>query len=199
MNAQRQFSSAGFVLAGGKSSRLGVEKAFLDFDGRTLLELAIDAMQGICNEVTIVGDPAKFATYGAVVADRYRNCGPLGGIHGALLQSSAELNLMLAVDMPFVSRKLLALLLETAAASEAIVVVPRTAMGFQPLCAVYRREFAAAAESALGAGSYKIDAVFKEVAIRVVGEEELMRAGFTDRAFFNINTEDDLRAARNSG
>ena len=189
-------ASAGFILAGGKSSRLGVEKAFLEFGGRTLLDRALALMREACGEAAIVGDPEKFASYGAVVTDLYRNCGPLGGIHAALLQSSADLNLMVAVDMPFVSGELLAFLLATATTSDAVVVVPRTARGFQPLCAVYRRAFAAAADEALRAGKYKIDAVFSRVPVRMIGEDELERAGFSERIFFNINTPDDLRAAQ---
>ncbi len=189
-------ATAGFILAGGKSSRLGADKAFLEFDGCTLLDRALDVMRDACDEVAIVGDPEKFASYGAVVTDLHQSCGPLGGIHAALLQSSAELNLVMAVDMPFVSVELLAFLLATATASDAIVAVPRTAMGFQPLCAVYRRAFAAAADEALRAGKYKIDAVFSHIPVRVIDEDELAREGFPERIFFNINTPHDLRAAR---
>jgi molybdenum cofactor guanylyltransferase len=195
VNSTLPCSSAGFVLAGGKSSRLGSEKALLEFEGRTLLQRAIDVIQPACDAVSIVGDPAKFASYGAVVRDVYPGCGPLAGIHAALLQSSAELNLMMAVDMPFVSGDLLTFLLARAAETDAIVVVPRTTRGFQPLCAVYRRAFAEAAEEALRAGKYKIDALFGELPVRAIGEEELAQAGFPERMFFNLNTPDDLRAA----
>ncbi len=112
----------GFLLAGGKSSRMGADKAFLDFGGQTLLDRALTVMGAVCDKVTIVGDPGKFAEYGSskydaakydaakygsVVADIFPGCGPLAGIHAALVHSTAELNLMLAVDMPFVSRELL--------------------------------------------------------------------------------------------
>jgi len=197
MNPQSQLSRAGYILTGGKSSRMGADKAFLDFGSRTLLERAIAVVYETSPNLSIVGDPAKFAPYGSVIADLYPGCGPLAGIHGALLHSSAELNLMLAVDMPFVSRELLDFLFAAANETDAIVVVPRTARGFQPLCAVYRRAFAAAAEEALRAGNYKIDAVFAGVAVRVIEEEELARAGFSERMFFNVNTPGDLRTAKN--
>jgi molybdopterin-guanine dinucleotide biosynthesis protein A len=175
---------------------MGADKAFMDFGGRTLLDSAIGVMREVCPNLIIVGDPAKFATYGEAVPDRYRGCGPLAGIHAALLHSSAELNLVLAVDMPFVSRELLAFLLAGASETEDIVVVPRTAKGFQPLCAVYRRAFATAAEEALRAGKYKIDSVFSGVAVRFIEAEELARAGFSEREFFNVNTPGDLRTAQ---
>ena len=192
-------SRMGFLLAGGKSSRMGTntDKAFLDFRGQTLLDRALTVMGEVCDRVTIVGDPAKFSKYGSVVADIFPGCGPLAGIHAALTHSTAELNLMLAVDMPFVSSDLLAFLF-TAAEDEnnhAIITVPRTGKGFQPLCAVYRRDFSTTAEQALRAGKYKIDAAFSAVTIRVIEEAELAAAGFSEQSFFNVNTPQDRLAA----
>jgi molybdopterin-guanine dinucleotide biosynthesis protein A len=175
---------------------MGIDKAFLNFGGRTLLERATGLMGDVCSEVGINGDRVKLAEYGDVIEDVYPGCGPLAGIHAALLHSSAELNLILAVDMPFVTRELLEFLFVAANECEATVVVPRTAAGFQPLCAVYRRDFGAAAEGALRAGKYKIDRLFPSVAVRVVEEDELTRAGFSEQMFFNVNTADDLRTAQ---
>ena len=201
----------GFVIAGGKSSRMGADKAFLDFGGQTLLDRALAVMGTVCERVAIVGDPARFAKYESsqseslkyqsVVADIFSGCGPLAGIHAALVHSPAELNLMLAVDMPFVSKELLGFIF-TAAADEdnhAIITVPRTSHGFQPLCAVYRREFSTTAEEALRAGKYKIDAAFSGVAIRVIEEVELVAAGFAEQSFFNVNTPQDRVAAEGWG
>jgi len=198
----------GFVLAGGKSSRMGTgtdknqDKAFLDFAGQTLLDRALVVMGTVCDRVAIVGDPLKFTKYGSskdvsVVPDIFPGCGPLAGIHAALLHSSAELNLMLAVDMPFVSRKLLAFLFATASgeANDAIVIVPRSGKGLQPLCAVYRRDFSTVAEQALRAGKFKIDAAFSSVSVRVIEEGELATAGFSEQSFFNVNTPQDRLAA----
>jgi molybdopterin-guanine dinucleotide biosynthesis protein A len=207
--ARAKPSRMGFVLAGGKSSRMGtgVDKAFLEFGGQTLLDRALTVMGEVCDGATIVGDPARFADYGSskfgsakfgsVVADIFPGCGPLAGIHAALVHSPAELNLMLAVDMPFVSRDLLKFLFAVAedADNHAIITVPRTSKGFQPLCAVYRREFSIAAEQALRAGKYKIDAAFPSVRIRVIEEAELAAAGFSEQSFFNVNTPQDRLAA----
>src|ERR1700682_751441 len=151
-------SRMGFVLAGGKSSRMGAgsdqdqDKAFLEFRGQTLLDRALAVMGLVCDSTAIVGDPAKFTKYESVVADTFPGCGPLAGIHAALVHSPAELNLMLAVDMPFVSSELLVLLFAAAEASGAIVTVPRSGKGLQPLCAVYRRDFFLVAEQSLRAG-----------------------------------------------
>ena len=177
---------------------MGADKAFLDFGGQTLLDRALTATGGVCGRVAIVGDPARFVKYESVVADIFSGCGPLAGIHAALVHSSAELNLMLAVDMPFVSAELLLFLFTAAENTDAVVTVPRTRKGLQPLCAVYRREFCTAAEQALRAGKYKIDAAFSAVAVRVIEECELVAAGFSERSFFNVNTPQDRVAAENA-
>jgi len=210
--ARAELLRMGFILAGGKSSRMGpgVDKAFLDFAGQTLLDRALTVMGAVSDSVAIVGDPAKFAKYGSaecgssecrssvcrsVVADIFSGCGPLAGIHAALAHSPAELNLMLAVDMPFVSQELLAFLFAEAEDNDAIITVPRASKRLQPLCAVYRRGFSAAAEQALRAGKYKIDAAFSSVSVRVIEEKELAAAGFSARNFFNVNTPQDRVAA----
>ncbi len=202
-------SRMGFILAGGKSSRMGGgqdnDKAFLDFAGQTLLDRALVVMGTVCDRVAIVGDPAKFTKHGSstqgsskyesVVADIFPGCGPLAGIHAALVHSSAELNLMLAVDMPFVSGELLAFLFAAAEEGDTIVTVPRSGKGLQPLCAVYRRDFSTVAEQALRAGKFKIDATFSSVSVRVIEDGELTAAGFSEQSFFNVNTPQDRLAA----
>lgn len=207
--AQPKLSRMGFVLAGGKSSRMGTDKAFLEFGGETLLDRALAVVGTVCSSVAIVGDPVKFAKYeapkyGPVVADIFPGCGPLAGIHAALAHSTAELNLMLAVDMPFVSTELLAFLLGMAEDEDnnAIVTVPRVGKGLQPLCAAYRPAFRIAAEQSLRAGNYKVDAAFSGVSIHMIEEAEFAAAGFSERCFFNVNTPQDalhIATKSNSG
>lgn len=174
---------------------MGANKAFLNFGGQTLLDRALAALRAACGEVAIVGDLETFRSHGSVVSDVFAGCGPLAGIHAALLHSSAKLNMVLAVDMPFVSQELLHFLMDVADAIDATVTVPRNTSGLQPLCAVYRRDFASIAERALMAGKYKIDAAFTSVSLRVVEESELAAAGFTEKSFFNLNTPQDRHAA----
>jgi len=184
-----------FILAGGKSTRMGTDKAFVDCAGRTLLARALELTRSVAFDVRIVGSKEKFAAFAPVVEDVIRDCGPLGGIHAALRASSTELNVMLAVDVPFVSRAFLQYLIAQARrAPEAAVVVPRGDGGWQPLCAVYHREFASVAERALLAGRNKIDRLFDEVRTRVIEQEELEGAGFSSAVFRNLNTPEELEA-----
>jgi len=197
--AETERSRMGFVIAGGKSSRMGTDKAFLDFAGQTLLDRALTVMGAVCNRVAIVGDPTQFAKYESVVPDIFPGCGPLAGIHAALLHSAAELNLMLAVDMPFVSKELLEFLFGAAGHGNAIITVPRTSKGLQPLCAIYRREFLSVAEPALRAGKYRVDATFSSVSTHEIDVAKLAAAGFLEPSFFNLNTPEDRLAVEGEG
>jgi molybdopterin-guanine dinucleotide biosynthesis protein A len=186
----------GFVLAGGKSTRMGSDKAFLEFGDETLLSRALQQVSAVAQEVKIVGQAEKLGGFGVTVEDLYPERGPLGGIHGALTSTSTELNLMLAVDMPFVEATFLEYLIAQARESGAVVTVPHAGGGFQPLCAIYRREFAAVAEESLREGRNKINPLFERVATRVIEESELVRAGFSAEMFRNLNTPQDFEESR---
>ena len=189
-------SLSAFILAGGKSTRMGTDKAFVLLEGRTLLARMLDLARQVTSNVHIVGDPAKFAPFAPTIEDIFPGCGPLGGIHAALRSSSTDLNIILAVDVPFVSLALLDYLISRAKNSTASVTLTQAAGGFQPLCAVYRRSFGDAAEDALRAGRYKIDGLFNQKNTQVIEEGELQVAGFSPGIFRNLNTPQDLAASQ---
>jgi molybdopterin-guanine dinucleotide biosynthesis protein A len=191
-----QLDVTAFVLAGGKSSRMGSDKAFVRLEDETLLAHALKVGAAVAGEVLIVGDAKKFAAFGRVVEDVYSDRGPLGGIHGALSSSTTELNLILAVDLPFVDAKFLEYLLLRARESGAMVTVPRAGGGLQPLCAAYQGGFADVAGESLRDGQNKIDSLFERIAICVIEEDELVRAGFSVEMFRNLNTPQELEQAR---
>lgn len=180
-----------FILAGGQSSRMGRDKAFLQLGERSLLERALAAARTVTAEVRIVGQQEKFAAYAPVIEDLYAGRGPLAGIHAALRWSSTELNLVLGVDTPFIDTAFLRYLVEQAAASGAVVTVPRVAGQRQPLCAVYRREFADLAEQALQAGRNRIDALFEQTSARIIDETEMRKLAFDPGMFDNLNTPEE--------
>jgi molybdenum cofactor guanylyltransferase len=205
----------GFVLAGGKSSRMGRDKAALALDGHTLLEHALNVLGQVASGVCILGPRQLYAKHSLpVIEDIYPGCGPLGGIHAALSHTKTNFNLIIAVDTPFLDPKFLAFLTERALGSGAVVTTPEIAGYRQPLCSVYAREFLNIAEEALQrpafprdkhsqqplAGSkstdYKIVPLFPAAKTLVVNEEEMARFAFTPEMFENLNTPDDLERAR---
>jgi len=192
---QRVDGVAGFVLAGGRSSRMGRDKAFLELRGQTLLARALSLAGTVADQVRIVGASGSFLAHGGVVEDVFPGRGPLGGIHAALLCSAAELNLMLAVDLPAVEPRFLAYLVNAATESSAVVTLAHAAGCWQPLCAVYRREFTTVAEQSLREGSNRIDTLLVRVETRVIAEEELEGTGFSATMFHNLNTPEELERA----
>ena len=131
-------SRAGFVLAGGRSSRMGQDKALLPWKGSTLIESVAREVFDAVGNVTLIGSPERYGDLGfPVISDKIAGCGPLGGLHAALSATTAEWNLLVACDMPGVTRQLLEGLLEAAEASGADALVPQTPGGLEPLCAVY--------------------------------------------------------------
>lgn len=181
-----------FVLAGGKSSRMGRDKALLEFEGKTLLERALTLGGTVAPEVKIVGNPAKYGKFGPVVSDIYLDRGPLGGIHAALMHTNTDLNLILATDVPFVTPAFLKYLISTARSTGALVTVPKLGSFFEPLCAVYKQGFADVAQKALVEQKNKVDALFTTAIARFMSEEEIIAAGFSRAMFRNLNTPEDF-------
>lgn len=176
---------------------MGADKAFLKFQNATLLERSLRIAEQVVDQVRVSGPRKKFGP--EAIEDIFPDCGPLGGIHAVLRSSESDLNLILAVDLPFVEADFLRFLLRQAQAetgeNSPVAVVPRAAGGWQPLCAFYRKAFADAAEKALRERRYKIDSLFSQVPICPVEEAEILQAGFSLRMFDNLNTPDELKQA----
>ncbi len=184
-----------FILAGGKSSRMGSDKALLEFEGETLLARTLRKAQTVAGRVCIVGSREKFELFGPVIEDEFRDRGPLAGIHAALQATTTELNLLLAVDLPFLPETALKYIVEQARACDAVVTIPRINGYRQTLCAVYRLEFAALAEESLRDGRNKIDPLYEKTSVRVLEEPELAEVDIVPSMFDNLNTPQDLERA----
>jgi molybdenum cofactor guanylyltransferase len=188
--AQRDLTA--FVLTGGKSERMGRDKASLETSsGLTLLENALALAAAVAGEARLVGSKSNYsrlAWAGQIVEDIYPGQGPLAGIHAALVSSSTEMNLIFGVDMPLLTTPLLEFIVAKAREHGAEVTLARAGGRLQTLCAVYSRSFAAVAEEALSNNRNKIDALFPLVSVRVIEEEELTAAGFAPELFENVNT-----------
>ncbi len=174
---------AGFVLAGGKSSRMGENKAFLRRSNTPLVQHIAQIVQEAAGCATVIGDPALYGGLGfPVVPDRILNAGPLAGLETALSISEAKWNLVVACDMPALQTSLLRQLLEEAEAlpEPADCLMPV----HHPLCAVYHRRCLPMIRTALNGG---IRRVFDMLAmLRVV----LSQTG-NQRELQNVNTPQD--------
>jgi len=183
------------VLAGGRSRRMGCDKALLELGGRRLIDHALRLLSPLFAEIRIIAnDPTPFAGCGVPVSpDRLPDCGVLGGIQAALAASRAPRVFCLACDMPFAEPAVILRLAELAAGWEA--VVPRAPGGLEPLHAVYSRGCLPALEGLIRSGELQAVRLFERVATRIVEEGSLRRLDPTLRGFFNLNTPADLARA----
>jgi molybdopterin-guanine dinucleotide biosynthesis protein A len=146
----------GFVLAGGRSTRMGSDKALLRYAGRPLIEHAVESLKAVGLEPYIVGVRPDLATYAPVIEDLHPGCGPLGGIEAALAASDSEWNLFLPVDLPLLPQVFLRYLIERSGITGASATIPTLAGKTDPLCAVYRSDLLAGIQKSLEAGDYKV-------------------------------------------
>jgi molybdopterin-guanine dinucleotide biosynthesis protein A len=189
-----------FVLSGGQSKRMGSDKALLTLRGKTLLERVLSVARRIANTVAILGPRDRYAATGEwIIEDEYPGCGPLAGIHAALQATETDLNVILSVDMPFVSADFLAWLIERArACPSAQVVVPRVAGIVQGTCFACRRAFRSVCEQRLRLGLYRVEEAIELAAPDYIEEEEVRARGLDPGILRNLNTREDLTEAQES-
>ncbi len=181
----------GFVLAGGRSSRMGRDKALLVLEGEAMAQRAAGVLGSFLQApVALVGAPARYAHLGLpVVEDRFPGDGPLAGIEAALSSTyTRDWNLIVACDMPHLRVDILrGLAAEADAHPEALCIMAVSSRGAEPLCAVWRREFGPVARAALAAGRRKVRDVVAEVQVAHFQINE-------DSALTNVNTPADWAA-----
>lgn len=185
--------ASGIVLAGGKSTRMGRDKANIRLGSQTMLERSVEKLQQIFDEVIIVSDrPSKYALTGTrQVFDIYGGKSPLGGIHAGLSVAGNSNAFITACDMPFWQPEMAAFLLQCLEDYDA--AIPRVAGYIEPLFAVYSKRCLPAVEACLQQDIYKIIEVFPLLKVKYVEEEAWGKFGDTDKIFININTPQELK------
>jgi len=185
----------GCIMAGGQSSRMGTNKALLDFHGQRLIERTAGQFTAWFDQVVIVTNtPGIFAYLGLpMVEDRVPGLGPLGGIEAGLSVSRHPYSFFAACDMPFLNQALIAYLVSLA--GQADIVVPRIDGEYQPMHAVYSSACLPAVQSQLASGIYKVTRFFEQMQVCAVTEAEVRRFGDPKRLFFNCNTPAELDQA----
>ena len=189
------FPFTGAILAGGRSSRMGRDKAFLSLDGRPLVARQADLLRGAgCAEMLISGRPG--IDYGVpaarLVYDSVEDAGPLAGLVAALAASRHPWLLVLAVDLPHINNAFLRTLLSVGAGRTGIV--PRTSLGWEPLAGLYPRTLLPAAEQALRSGHCSLQSLLDQAAL--AGTVTPLPVPPGDHGLFaNWNSPGDLSSA----
>ena len=197
--------ASAIILAGGKNSRIGKNKAFIELPtGETILQHTINVLQEIFPEIIIVTNQSQDPEFGKdaylkfnaqVVEDLIKESGPLGGIFTGLCYSVSKHNFVVACDMPFIKPALIRLLLEESGNYD--VVIPEIDGEVEPLFAVYSKNCISVMFEHLQKQNLKIRQVLGKLNLRKIGREEIDRLDPEHLSFFNINTQEDLKRAEN--
>ena len=193
---------AGYILAGGGSTRFGRDKALVEVGGTPMLERMIELLQDATKQVKLVAMPNKYSAFGVeTIEDQWSGEGPLGGIITALEDAAkspanGEWNLIVSCDMPFLTREWLGFVCQRATKSKAQVVLPHSASGPEPLCACWQTAAAAKLRSGFERGVRKVTEGIALLRSEVLDEADWKRFDNQGRLFWNMNTAADYEDAR---
>ncbi len=184
----RYLDVTGVILAGGKSTRMGRDKATLDFDGMPLYRRTFELLKNLFPAVLLAGDRPELALPGLkVVPDRYPGSA-LGGLYTALSNAETPWVFVTACDMPLIDPKVIEALLVLRQGYD--VVVPSTSGGLEPLFACYHRNCLEPMRQMLEQGQYRIFDFYQQLSTRYVLERELPEGG--RKSLTNVNNPGDL-------
>lgn len=181
-------------MAGGKSRRMGQDKAWIDVGGEPLIRRVSDVLAAVADEVIVVANDDRYRILGLrVVPDRFPDGGALGGIATGVGAAGHDTVLVAACDMPFLDPAVWRLLLAWAADADAVVPI----IGEQPetLHALYTKACLPAMERSLAAGRMRVISFFDEVRVHRLAEDVLRTVDPELRSFTNVNTPEELAAA----
>jgi molybdopterin-guanine dinucleotide biosynthesis protein A len=189
----------GYVLAGGKSSRMGTDKALIELAGKPLVRHAVKKLRRVCMDVRVLGANPELEAYAPIVRDLHPGCGPLGGMEAALAHSVFDWNLFMPVDMPFLPSAFLhswvrrTLMEENTGARLAMFTVDGVP---QPALAMVHREVAPFVVSAVERGQFKLFPVLERAGAELAARQDVLGG----RAFRNLpwNGESTFSATRNT-
>jgi molybdopterin-guanine dinucleotide biosynthesis protein A len=188
---------AGFILAGGASSRMGRDKALLELGGVPLIVRTVRLVEAVVGSAMVVGDSAAFRALGLrTIADDWPGAGPLGGIATALRASSAPWSLIVACDLPYLTKPWLDYAVGRAVASQADAVIPMNATGTEPLCAVYHRRAEPGIRGPLALGNRKVKDAIESLRVEIIEPAEWKAFDSEGYLFKNMNSPEDYEEAR---
>jgi molybdopterin-guanine dinucleotide biosynthesis protein A len=195
---------AAFILAGGSSSRMGRDKGLLEIGGAPLVVRTARLLEPLVLGVTVAGSPHLYRPLNLAAVEDHdargpgseeARCGPLAGIATALSITRAPWNLIVACDLPYLTREWVDWLLSRAIGSRRSAVIPQTARGLEPLAAVYRRECAASIREAIARGGRKVADVVTQLGVEFVFESEWRCVDPHGRVLENMNAPEDYAKA----
>lgn len=193
--------NTGVILAGGMSRRMGRDKGTLLLGKQTVVEHVIETVSQVVDEMILIcNKPEIYRRFGVpIFADVLPAKGALVGIHAGLVASKTEHSLFVACDIPFVKKRFLDYMLSKLEhknhAEDAEIVVPRSKFGYEPLCAIYSQRCVPEIESMVNNNVMRVSSLLEKFNTCVISEEEISALD-SEGSFFNINSKDDYKKAK---
>lgn len=184
----------GYILAGGKSSRMGTDKGLLLFEGKAMIQYVIDQMQPLFDNLVIVSNNREYEKFGLkVIPDLIKNIGPAGGIYTALKHSEAKLNFIVSCDMPFITKEAIAFIIENT--NESQIVLLENQGKLEPLFGIYSKDCENTWFELIQQNTIKLQDMVLKFKLKTIPVEnnEIFKESF----FNNINTKADFDNALN--
>ncbi len=182
----------GIILAGGKSSRMGSDKALMQFQGERLIERTMRTFRSVFPKIMIITNtPLDYLDQDAGIAtDIYPGKGPLGGIYTGLFFSPTEHAFVAACDQPFFNPDFISSMIDRIGSYD--IVVPQTERGPEPLHAIYSRKCVGRIHALLGENRLKIAGFYKSFRTLYIPSSEYGKFEPGEKMFYNMNTLSDL-------
>jgi molybdopterin-guanine dinucleotide biosynthesis protein A len=187
---------AGIILSGGKSIRMGENKAFIQIEGVPIIRRIYDLFNELFQEVIIVTNQKDlFSDFDSkIYSDLIPGKGALGGLYTGIFFSSFHHSFCVACDMPFIKKSLVQYLIENR--DDEDVIVPRTKDGFQPLHAIYSKNCVDPIRKIIGEGKSKIIDIYHQVNVKILEERDFLSLDPGRESFINVNTPEELLSIR---
>ena len=178
----------GIILAGGKSSRMGTDKGFLNFNGKSFIQCSIDALKPSVSKIIIVSNCADYDVFGLErIEDTIENSGPLAGIYSGLKHSETNYNLVLSCDIPLIHSEILERLISEVDNDSEVIQIESNGRRM-PLIALYKKSCESRFLKLLNSGERKLQFAVNQCKSKVVSLEKHEQKFTT-----NINTKDELK------
>jgi molybdopterin-guanine dinucleotide biosynthesis protein A len=185
---------SGYILAGGKSSRMGTDKGLLLFEGKAMVQYVIEQLQPLFSKLVIVSNNPEYEKFGLeVIPDLIKDIGPAGGIYTALKHSEAKLNFIVSCDMPFVTKEAIGFIIKNT--SESQIVLLENQGKIEPLFGIYAKNCEDIWFELIQQNTIKLQKMVSYFKLKTIPVEnnEIFKESF----FKNINTKEDFKNASN--
>ena len=179
----------GIILAGGKSIRMGTDKALLKIGDKNLLETVIEICKPVCKSIIISSNNPEHGKYGyPVIHDEFKDCGPIGGIYSCLRKSETDWNFVISVDTPLVTSGFIQFLLLQTGNFDA--VIPVYSGKIEPLIALYNKNCLPVIQSQISLNQFKLQTTLALLKTQLIEVDQLLNK--SPLLFKNLNYPEDL-------